>query len=143
MSFCSKQAWHPPDLATPLSFWRLKAEIKSFLLMYRLFLYQQRFFQNIEKDLRYFFKMMLFSQSPQSNIISKRYFLQLFSIIRQNRCQYRNKPYISRKLLISAIWSQKDKGVARSGKGHTHLPQRTSKKKANLTEQSQDANFFF
>ena len=78
--FCGKQAWHPPDHATPLSFWLQIAKIPSFLLMYCLFLYQQRFCQNIEKGLRIFFIMLQFSQSPPSNIISKKYFLQLFSI---------------------------------------------------------------
>ena len=78
--FCGKWAWHPPDHATPLFFCLQIAEIISFLLMYRWFLYQQRFCQNIEKGLRIFFKMIQFSQSPPSKIISKKYFLQLFSI---------------------------------------------------------------
>ena len=48
------------------------------------------------------------------------------------------------QLGISAIWSQKEKGVAWSGRCHTHFPQKTLKKKLNLTEESQDAkkNFF-
>ena len=79
-AFCAKWAWHPHDTATPLCFQFQIAEIQSFLLMYCLFLYQQWFYQNIEKGLRFFFKMKQFSQSPQSNIISKKYFLQLFSI---------------------------------------------------------------
>ena len=33
--FCGKWAWHPPDLATAMSFWLQIAEIPSFLLMYR------------------------------------------------------------------------------------------------------------
>ena len=78
--FSGKQAWHPPDYATPFSVWLQIAKIPSFLLMYRLFLYQQLFCQNIEKGLRFFFKMTQFSQSPQSNFIPKKYFLQLFSI---------------------------------------------------------------
>ena len=49
MSFCGKWAWPPPGHATPFSFWLQIAEIMSFLLMYCLFLYYQRFFQNIEK----------------------------------------------------------------------------------------------
>ena len=46
--------------------------------------------------------------------------------------------------MISAIWSQKDKGVAWSGGRHAHLPQKDFEKKVNLTEESQDAkkNFF-
>ena len=49
-----------------------------------------------------------------------------------------------RKLGISAIWSLRDKGVAWSGGCHAPLPQKTLKKKVNLTELSQDAkkNFF-
>ena len=39
MSFYGKWAWCPPDHATPFSFWLQIAEIKSFLLMYCLFLY--------------------------------------------------------------------------------------------------------
>jgi hypothetical protein len=49
------------------------------------------------------------------------------------------KQYISRKLGISAIWSLRDKGVAWSGGCHALLPQKTLKKKVNLTELSQDA----
>ena len=46
--------------------------------------------------------------------------------------------------MISAIWSQKDKGVAWSGGGHAHLAQKDIAKKVNLMEESQDAkkNFF-
>ena len=39
----------------PLSGSQIKAEIKGFLLMYRLFLYYLWFFQNIEKDWRKYF----------------------------------------------------------------------------------------
>ena len=39
---------------------QIKAEIKGFLLMYRLFLYQQWFFQNIEKDWRKIFEKYYF-----------------------------------------------------------------------------------
>ena len=41
--------------------------------------------------------------------------------------------------MISAIRSQKDKGVAQSGGYHAHLLQKDIEKKANLTEQRQDA----
>ena len=40
----------------PLLGCQIKAEIKDFLLMYRLFLYYQWFFQNIEKDWRKIFE---------------------------------------------------------------------------------------
>ena len=40
----------------PLSGCQMKAEIKGFLLMYRLFLYYFWFFQNIEKGWRKFFE---------------------------------------------------------------------------------------
>ena len=39
LPFSGKWAWHPPDNATPMSFWQLKAEVESFLLKYCLFLY--------------------------------------------------------------------------------------------------------
>ena len=51
-AFPCEKAWHLPDSATPLSFWFQIAEIMSFLLMYRLFLYYLWFFQNIEKGWR-------------------------------------------------------------------------------------------
>ena len=38
-----------------------------------------------------------------------------------------------------AIWRQKKKGVAWSGGCHAHLPQKTLKKKVDLTEESQEA----
>ena len=41
--------------------------------------------------------------------------------------------------MISAIWSQKEKGVAWSGGHHAHFPQKDFEKKANLTEQIQVA----
>ncbi len=41
--------------------------------------------------------------------------------------------------MISAIWSQKDKGVAWSGERHAHLPHKDIEKKANSSEESQDA----
>ena len=144
MSFCGKWAWHPPGHATPFSFWLQIAEIMSFLLMYCLFLNYHRFFQNIEKGLRFFFKMILFSQSPQSNIISNKYFLYLFSIFWKNRWQCRNKQYISRKLMISAIWSQKEKGVAWSGGCHAHVPQKDIEKKSKFDGANSGCkNFFF
>ena len=37
----------------------------------------------------------------------------------------------------------KSRGVALSGELHAHLPQKDIEKKVNLTEESQDANFFF
>ena len=45
--------------------------------------------------------------------------------------------------MISAIWSQKDKGVAWSEGRHAHFPQKDIEKKANLKEQSQVAKIFF
>ena len=50
--FHGKRVWHLLDSATHLSFWLQIAEIMSFLLMYRLFLYYLWFFQNIEKGWR-------------------------------------------------------------------------------------------
>ena len=44
----------------PLSGSQIKAEIKGFLLMYRLFLYYLWFFQNIEKGWRKIFEKRLF-----------------------------------------------------------------------------------
>ena len=38
-AFCSEQAWRPPNIATPLSFWLQKNENQSFHLSYRLLLY--------------------------------------------------------------------------------------------------------
>jgi hypothetical protein len=40
----------------PLSGCQIKSKTKGFLLRYRLFLYYQRFFQNIEKDWRKIFE---------------------------------------------------------------------------------------
>ena len=40
----------------PLSGCQIKAEIQGFLLMYRLFLYHQWFFQNIGKDWKKIFE---------------------------------------------------------------------------------------
>ena len=54
-AFYGGQAWHPPYNATLMSFWHLKAEVQSFLLMYCLFLQQLWFFQNIENGLRKYF----------------------------------------------------------------------------------------
>ena len=45
--------------------------------------------------------------------------------------------------MILAIWSQKEKGVAWSGRRHAHFPQKDFEKKANLTEQIQVAKKFF
>ena len=45
--------------------------------------------------------------------------------------------------LAISYWSQKDMGVAWSGGCHAYLPQKTLKKKVNLTEQSQDAKKIF
>ncbi len=46
--------------------------------------------------------------------------------------------------MISAIWSQKEKGVAWPGGRHVHFPQKDIEKKVNSTELSQVAkNFFF
>ena len=39
--------------------------------------------------------------------------------------------------------ARKFKGVAFLGGLHAHLPQKDIEKKVNLTEESQDANFFF
>ena len=40
------------------------------------------------------------------------------------QCLYCNKRYISRKLLMSAVWKQKDKDVAESWGCHTSSPQK-------------------
>ena len=45
--------------------------------------------------------------------------------------------------MISAIWSQKEKGVAWSGGRHAHFPQKDIEKKVNSMEQSQDAKKIF
>ena len=45
----------------PLSGCQIKAEIQGFLLMYCLFLYQQWFFQNVEKGWRKSFEKDYFS----------------------------------------------------------------------------------
>ena len=61
----------------PLLGCQIKAEIQGFLLMYRLFLYQQWFFQNIEKGwrkifekdyIRDFLKMMKFKEKKTSSL---------------------------------------------------------------------------
>ena len=103
---------------------QIKAEIKGFLLMYCLFLYYLWFFQNIEKGWRKIFEIRLFPQFLKMTKIIKKYFLQPFSIFWKNHCYYRDKHYISRKLLILAIWSQKEKGVAVSWECHAHLAQK-------------------
>ena len=64
----------------PLSGSQIKAEIKSFLLMYRLFLFYLWFFQNIEKGWRKFFEKILFPRFLKNEEKYEKYFLQPFSI---------------------------------------------------------------
>ena len=142
--FCGKWAWHPPDHATPLSFYFQIAEISSFLLMNRLFLYKQGFCQNIEKGLRIFFKMIQFSQSPPSNIISKKIFpLAFFNIL--------TEPLLVQKQTIhqQKAWDLSYLEPEAQGPGMFRrvprpLAAKDIEKKVNLTELSQDAkkNFF-
>ena len=49
----------------------IKAEIKDFPLMYRLFLYYKRFFQNIEKRWRKIFEKDYFRDFLKNDEISK------------------------------------------------------------------------
>ena len=67
-------------LPRPLSRCQIKAEIKGFLLMYRLFLYYLWFFQNIEKCWRKFFEKDYFRDFLKMTKIIEIYFLQPFSI---------------------------------------------------------------
>ena len=55
----------------PLSGSQMKAEIKGFLLMYRLFLYYFWFFQNIEKGWRKIFEKRLFPRFLKMKKIMK------------------------------------------------------------------------
>ena len=64
----------------PMFFCLQKADYQSFLLRYLLFLYQQWFFQNIEKGWRKIFEIRLFPQFLKMTKIIKIYFLQPFSI---------------------------------------------------------------
>ena len=64
----------------PLSGCQMKAEIKGFLLMYRLFLYYLWFFQNIEKGWRKIFEKILFPRFLKNEEKYEKYFLQPFSI---------------------------------------------------------------
>ena len=62
----------------PLSGSQIKAEIKGFLLMYRLFLYYLWFFQNIEKGWRKIFEKRLFPRFLQMKKIMKNISSSLF-----------------------------------------------------------------
>ena len=77
MLFTARGRDGPLIMPRPLSGCQMKAEIKGFLLMYRLFLYYQWFFQNIEKRWRKFFekdyfrdflKMMKFKKKKSSSL---------------------------------------------------------------------------
>ena len=81
--FCGKRAWRPPDTATPFSFWLQKAKFKSFLLMCLLFLCQQWFFQNIEKDWRKIFEIRLFPQFLKITKITKKNSPAFFNILKE------------------------------------------------------------
>ena len=56
----------------PLSGCQIKAEIKGFLLMYRLFLYYWWFFQNIEKRWRKIFEKDYFRDFLKNDEIYKK-----------------------------------------------------------------------
>ena len=126
----------------PQTFQLLKAQYQTFLLRYRLFLCYQWFFQNIEKDLRFFFKMILFSQFPQ-NDITKKYISSIFF-------QYSDRTVASTETNDTStersdtelFGAGKSEGVALSRGLHPHLPQKDIEKKVNLTEPSQEAIFF-
>jgi hypothetical protein len=83
--------------------------------------------------------MILFSQSPQSNIISKNIFSSFF--------QYSDRTVTSTETNHTSTESSDTqlygagyfKGVALSGGLHEHLPQKDIEKKLNLTELSQNA----
>ena len=62
----------------PFSRCQIKAEIKGFLLMYRLFLYYKWFFQNIEKGWRKIFEKRLFPRFLKMTKIIKNIFSSVF-----------------------------------------------------------------
>ena len=77
-------------------------------------------FHNIEKDWRKFFEIRLFLKMTK---IIEIFPLAFFSVFWNNQCLCRNKRYISRKPLISAlIWHLKV-GLALSWGRHTLSPQ--------------------
>jgi hypothetical protein len=69
----------------PLSGCQIKAEIQGFLLLYCFFLYQQRFFQNIEKDWRKIFEKDYFRDFLKMMTFQKK-ILSPFSIFWKNHC---------------------------------------------------------
>ena len=83
--------------------------------------------------------MILFSQSPQSNIISKNISSSFF--------QYSDRTVTSTETNHTSTESSDTQlygagyfeGVALSGGLHEHLPQKDIEKKLNLTELSQNA----
>ena len=67
----------------PLSGCQIKSKTKGFLLRYRLFLYYQRFFQNIEKDWRKIFEKDYFRDFLKMMKFTKKKTLALFNILKE------------------------------------------------------------
>ena len=67
----------------PLSGCQIKSKTKGFLLRYRLFLYYQRFFQNIEKDWRKIFEKDYFRDFLKMMKFTKKTSLNLFNILKK------------------------------------------------------------
>ena len=77
-AFRGWRAWGPPENVTPTFRVPNKAEIKGFLLRYRLFLYYQWFFQNIEKRWRKIFEKDYFRDFLKNDEIYKKKSSSLF-----------------------------------------------------------------
>ena len=123
----------------PQTFQLQKAEYQTFLLRYCLFLYQQWFFQNIEKDLRIIFDIILFSQFPQNDIIKKYISFSFFLYLTEPLLVQKQTIPQQKGLILSSLELGKFEVVALSRVLHAHLPPKDIEKKVNLTEQSQDS----
>ena len=72
MLFAARRRGALPKKPRPLSGCQIKAEIKGYLLMYRLFLYYQWFFQNIEKGWKKIFEKDYFRDFLKNDEIYKK-----------------------------------------------------------------------
>ena len=88
----------------PLSGCQIKAEIKGFLLRYRLFLYYQWFFQNIEKGWRKNFRNKIISTFSQNDENHKNIFsLAFFNILKEPLLAQKQTLYQQKALDLSYL----------------------------------------
>ena len=87
----------------PLSGYQIKAEIKGFLLIYRLFLYQQWFFQNIEKGWRKIFEKKIISAISQNDENYKNIFPPAFFNILKGPLLLQKQTIPQKKALVLSV----------------------------------------